>query len=953
MAAIDQPGKFFPPIGAPENELLDYRDRVINRWSVYRNRHMGRIGLSMAYVLGRQWSEIDYAAAFDGIRGVVLREMGDEGLNNTIVRPVTNEIDPGVEAEVIALVKRRWTPKVYPQNNDPRIKAAAQVAHDRLNYRLEQLLWREKRHQLGYHFAVTGLGLVYTADQRSYMNLKPIGAPTAVFCEACQTKLYSARVPVDTLRLGTPHPSGLGYQPVTNLDTARDVMPDETQDSISEAELTHCPTCPDRQPLQPYAPTPDEAASGADIFGRPLGIDAPRGQDTVEIDMPQEFYPQNGGLKVAPDTLRRYGRRKIRSLEWVEEYYPHLVHLVEPESASELLYGDPLFGSWEMLSSWSTMLDAGILDNEVNVDEVVEEPSFRHPHGRYLVCTKDVVLEDSALLESAQVPGETPDDPPETLWVRRVMESVSRFKIRPGEIWGTTIADNEISPQNRLNGIDSQVVETRLRMGSPNIHMPFDMWPEEGPTQDDAYGSGMILLTQPSTSQPQAKPETFGGIIMPPEVYQERDRVEAGMRRRMGPQDATIGAAPKNVGTTSGLQLLTEQDERSRSLREDELVNSVERAWGHLLEIEWVLHHDDEDVYRVLGPNKTYKYEQYAGQALRGQTEVKIERGTFISRSLVQREAAREALADHVIEIDSPVARRRIAELYGLDTDINEDTTVQVDHAERVWVDFADKGVVRVQDSLDIAPIHYLVLGTHLENEEGEKLATESGWPDIARAIAGWEDELRQLIMLEAQSIAFYGGRLSGQDAEVAFAKANVAYEEQVGLYKQQAAIAQQQQAVDAKVRSNPNANPNVISMPPPQTPLPPQPPPPPLDIPVLMQDRVLLVWMSMLERKGLAQNGQLVASQPGQDVEAGLRRRDPIIYVKFRALTEAYKLTMSLGAMSPMGPGAVMSPGAGATMAPVDKGGPVGGGGAVPAAAATGPPSPPATGPMPGGGKN
>src|SRR2546425_5949543 len=134
---------------------------------------------------------------------------------------------------------------------------------------------------------------------------------------------------------------------------------------------------------------------------------------------------------------------------------------------------------------------------------------------------------------------------------------------------------------------------------------------------------------------------------------------------------------------------------------------------------------------------------------LRGQTEVKIERGSFVAKSVIQREAAREALADKVVTIDSPMARRRMAELYGIDTDINEDTNNQVDHAERVWVDFVDKKLIRVQDMIDDPGIHYLVLGTHLRTEEGEKLAEEAGWEDVQRKIAGWEDELRNLITQE------------------------------------------------------------------------------------------------------------------------------------------------------------------------------------------------------------
>lgn len=925
--AADPRGVFFPPKDSAESDLLTFRDRLINRWSVYRNMHMGRIGLALWYFLGRQWSTLDYEAAFEGVRGAILREADDDA---GIVRPVTNEIDPAVEQEVIALVKRRWEPQVVPTSNDPKIKAAAQVAEDMLKYRHAQLSWPEKRHQHGLFFCTSGTGLVYTAWDKSYFDLKPIGAPTAVFCPSCSAKLYSPVVPVDTLR------AGINGMPVQHLENARDVLPEENETDVQNAQLNYCPTCPTPTPLQPVENMdPNEAESGVDVFGRPLGVDVPRGGSTLEIDLPFEFHPRNGGARVTPDTLRRWGRRKIRDLEWLEERYPHLVDQVQPDSISDLLYGDPLLGAWEMLGRWSPSLDAGILDNHVNLDEMVELPTFRAPLGRYVVCTREKVLEDSDLLEKAEVEGPNGS---ETVYVPRAMMSVSRYKLRPNEIWGTTIADHEISKQNRLNGLDAQVIETRLRMGSPNLIMPADMWPTEGPSMDSAYGSGKLIFLQPSLANPQfAKPEEIGSTLMPDSVYLERDRIQADIKKGIGPQDASSGAAPGHgIGTTSGLELLVQQDEKSRSLREDELALSTERSWSHLLQLEWALR-VDEDVYRVLGPNKTWKYEQYRGNVLRGQTEVTIERGAFIGRSIVRREAAREALADKLVVIDGPLARRRMLEAYGLDTDINEDTNNQVDHAERLWVEFLDKGVVRVQDQIDDAALHYQVLGIHLRTDEGERYADEAGWDEIERAIAGWEDELRSMMMMEAKSIAFYGGRLNPQQAEQAYTRATVDYQRQQDLYKQQ-------QRTNVEMGKTASMMPPGMAPPPPLPAEPPQAPPQPFpaDIPVLLQDRIFMIWSGMMQAKGLAPGQQ----PPQPDDLARPPKRDPLIYVKLRALVTAYKisagLAMGMGMLGGPPSAALPAPGSGATMIPSDTGSPAG---------PAGPPSPSPSSPMPGGG--
>lgn len=894
--------RFFPPEGAPESELLEYRDRVINRWSLYRNQHMGRIGLAMSYFLGDQWAQLDTAAAFDGVRGVVLRTALDDDVDS-IVRPVTNEIDPAVEQEVIALVKRRWTPKNTPTNNDPRIKAAAQVSNDIVNYRLEQLSWPEKRHQTGLIFATGGTSHIYTGWDKSYAELKPIGAPDAVWCSECGTKLFSDEVPVDALRQGVAQEGG-GYSPVSNLSAAKPIPPHAGQTDVEMAQLPYCPTCPEPHALAPVPPsgpgaiTEDEAREGTDVFGRALGVDAPRGASTVEIDVPWEHHPENGGFKITPDTCRRRGRRKIRSLEWLEERYPHLVDEIAADPITELLYGDPLIGSWENLGRWSASLDAGILDNHANVDELIELPSFRHPDGRYVVCTRDKVLEDSPLLESAEL--ENAQGEMETVSVPRVQISGARFKLRPQDYWGTTLADNEISKQNRLNGIDSQLIEGRLRMGNPNQWMPADMWPGDDGIMEYAGGGGKIFLLKQSLTNPQARPEAFGGELMSDSVYMERDRVQADIKKGIGPQDPTMGMAPKNVGTTSGLQLLIEQDERSRSLREDELVTSAEKSWSHLVRLEWVLR-VDEDVYRVLGPNKTWKYQQYRGNALRGQTEVKIERGAFIAKSVVQREGAREAIADGLVSIENPVDRRRLREIYGIDSDINEDTNNQVDHAERLWVEFVDKHRVRVADEIDEPMIHYKVLTTHLRSDEGEKLADEANWDEIARKTAGWMDEYTQLVVLEAKAIAFYGGRLTGDEAKEAFAKATVAFQKKQDLYDKQlkvyGAIASGPQG-----GPSPGGGPGGAGGPAPvspinpalsQPPIAPEPPPMPVEVPVLLQDRILTLWLGMLKKLG--PEGEALVAPP--QAPAAEFQPDPMIYVKMRALTAGYKISLGLAA--------------------------------------------------------
>ena len=944
--------KFFPPVGAPEAEILKFRDRVINRWSIYRNRHMARVALSIWYYIGRQWSELDIDAAYDGVRGAILRDMdiGNE------IRPITNEVDPAVEQEVIALVKGEWIPKCVATSNDPRIKAAAQVSQDSINYRLEQQSWSEKRHQLGLYYATTGTGLIYTNHDRTYFELKTIGAPTAVWCDpnagGCGTKLYSAEVPVDTLR------AGIEGQPVSHADSVKELLPEPGESTIERVELQHCPTCQDAMPLSSYEVTPEDALEGDDVFGRPLGIQVPRGSSTLEIDLPGEFFPPDGGVHVTPDTMRRFGRRKIRSMEWIEERAPHLIDEIEQDSINDLLYSDPILGEWAVLGQWSPH-DVGILDNHANIDELVEQPTFRNPKGRYVMCTQNKVIEDAVLLESATLVNAKGKS--EEVFVARAQEAAARWKIRPGEFWGTSLPDHIISPQNRLNGLDAQMVEARLRAG-PYIMMDPGAWFAEGPVRD-VQGVGNFIFYQAPPDNPEARPEHFLGPMMPETVMLERDRVQKDIPRLVGPSEASRGVNPTGVGNTSQLELLIEQDEKSKALREEALVKAAEKAWSHIQDMQWVLHADDEDTYRSMGPDGAWKYEQYKGNALRGQTEIKLERQPFIKKSVVSREAAREALADQLVVLDGPVARKKMLEEYGIRTDINEDSNRQIDHANKTWVEFLEKNRVPVQDTLDDPMIFYQVLGTYLKTEEGQELGAAAGWEDTVRKTAGWQDELRVLVSTELMSMAEYGGRRFTTEGEAseAFAQKTMMRDQIVQLNQQQVQTNTDIQAEsDAAIAAG--MQPTV--MPQPLQPVPPPPNPPVHSIPVLLQDRILFVWQSMLSKVAGMQQGP---PAPPPDATAPLdearlqvanQQEKTDAYVKFRAYLEAFHLTIvgvpgmeMAGAMGGAPPlGSTPSPGSGATGAPVDKGSvamPTQGNGTA------APPQAPATGSAPEGGAN
>lgn len=703
----------FPTLDATSEEILAYRDRHFNMESFYRCRIMERASQNIHYVLGRQWIELDTSLIADGSRGYVFRDLPHDEAN-PIPRPVTNMIAPAVEAEVASLGKRELTAKVVPTSSDPRIESAARLANEILEDRLHQLNWPAVREELAYDFIVTGLAILKSYWDRSWSDYEVVGSEFSQACPQCNIKLATNKIPSEL----APEVQ-FGSELLTPVDADSDLL-----------EMQVCPKCGGS--LQAYSPSLEEAYTESDVFQRPMGQTRPKGQTALEVVSMFDFFPENSGVGVTPDTCRVWGQCSVRSLDWIEERYPDFFPEVAPEDPTELLRWHPQFGEWSHLGRFDYSLDSSIYDNHSRVYELYQDRSWKNPLGRLLIVVgKDLIVENTTLYTEIQL------EDGKTKVVPRVKFCAATFKRRRGEFWGHTFVEDLISPQNRLNGMDSQIVDARERMGSPHWLFP-DGAEVSGPEWDEAYGSGKFLYWTPDPTNPTIAPQKFGDVLMNTGIYQERDRVVADMKTLAGPQDVELGEAPKNITTTSGLQLLNEAAERRRGPRERSLHQIFQQAWEHQLQLVWAFR-DTPDTYEYSKDGITLSRE-YTNSDILGQCKVKVEKQGYVDRSLYQKEATREAQMDGLINANSVVAKQRILELRGLPTNINEEIDYQVLKAKQQWVRFAENGEVpQIDRTLDDPAVRFEVLKTQLLTDQGDKLAVAAGWPMAAPMLANWQ----------------------------------------------------------------------------------------------------------------------------------------------------------------------------------------------------------------------
>lgn len=865
---------FFPQKNAAPNDLVAFRDRQISPWNTYRVRQMQRISIAINYTLGNQDLELDRATMVANSRGYTFRSRHP---GRALPGKDNNKISAPVEVEIASILKRQWIPKVPASSPDPRVAAAAQVAEGVLLFNLDAGGWPETRYENAYNFVVTGTSFLTSFYDELYTELHTISAPTAVYCQQCQSPYYSKQIPMSAAQM---LPQG-----------SENLRPVAGQPDL--LEMGGCPQCGGQfhpAGLDGFEPTPDMQ----DILGRPIMLDAPKGRARFEADIAYEMYPENGGVRVTPSSMRRICRRKVRSLDWLEERVPNAIDEYEiyPETAQTLIHQNPQLGDWGALSAYNYNYDGGLLDHHVNVDEMIEQPTVRNPMGRYVLMVRNQVLKDDDLLMKATIAGEE-------VWCPKMQVSIGRYRLRPGEIWGAGLPDGVISKQNRYNTIMAQHALVRGSMGSPSILASNGM-NMSGPEYLTGYAGRVLRFEVDPTIPPDSKlaaPTIFPGVSFPSESYKELEILDRDIKEEVGPQEIDYGAAPKNITTTSGLQILGENSQTRRDPREVEYFNSLQRMWSHLLNIEWCKR-TDEAMYEVAGPNNTWAVKKYSQLSLCGLTKVKAEKQAFAEKSIVARESIREAQVDGLIDISSPVIRKKVLESRGLPSDLNEDSSLQIDRAEQQWTDFIDEGVVPVIDqTLDNSAVRWHVFGLHLQMDEGTDLQKACRWSEFLRLIGGWEDDLASMLDAEAQQLAIYGQRFTSQQETAE------PYAQQVLQYQQQ----KKQWDMDSKTGAALVAK---GGQPPPPAGDAPMPPPKPIILPALIQDKISAIWQSKIQ-----QNPDLAAFMQ-QTVPFNEKEVLVSGFVEFRAMVEAHR---QLALNPPPGP---TPPGSGATMVPGDKGG-------------------------------
>lgn len=917
---------------------LQSRDEEVRQWmrthldylSPRRRWQTQRAALNLWMYLGRQWIEprAELAANNGGYHfAEIFRDS-----NAAFPRPVTNLIAPAVDNEVSRLARKDYVPDTSAGKNNPEWMAAARLAKDILMHEISKQIWDDKREHLIFNLCIDSVAIARSWWDENDVEVTLVAAPDSVKCPTCDRYFASAKVPRLFLQTGIPTEPGseTPMMAIQHTETLEEVdqtgeMTAEEADLGAQVRLRHCPYCSQLSLLKPFEMSEKEATD-EDPFGRPMGLEVPRGEGLIDVVSIHEFYPENGGLGVEPYAQRIFSQVKVRPLEWVALRVPEFREKLDAEEPSLLLKYNPLYAEQAFqghASAYGMGTGYESYYNHTRVHETVlsPQPIEGLERGAHFIMVGDEIARRPLCIEVDTENG--------AKLVPRIKYHFARFKRIPGNFWGRTFVDDMIPLQRRLNEVDAQSVDLRER-GKPN------MWVPEGTElyyRDDIVGSLNIIDYDAAASGWSPREGLFPGIPLTGAVYaEERAAILRDMQALGAPQDIEMGQSPGSVKTTSGLMLLSEEASQKRAPRERAMLKLYESVFEHLLELNWAFRKEDA-TYEIQREGGIYEEECYTGADLLGNIRVKMAARVNYDQTLYNKEAAAEALQLGLYKLDTPAAVDRVLDLMKLPKDVNENQTLQITRAEMAWTLFLKNRAVPPIDPTIHDPLTwYSVLGKRWLTDQAYSMQERCGWKKIIPRIVTWPQVLAETEAAEAPAKAVYGKFPQEQWPAI----------QQQG----EALVAQSMMAFEQAQESFTKTQSNVVPGAPPAAPPPPPPmqqfpvPPPQGFLPDPIEEKIYTVWIRMMPEFDAARLALEQAKQFKDVVEQvpeSEQMEDLDALLRMRSVIEGYRIL-------------AQPPALGAPPLPPPPGGPAPPGApAPPSAASPGAPAPGAPPPPPG----
>lgn len=258
--------------------------------------------------------------------------------------------------------------------------------------------------------------------------------------------------------------------------------------------------------------------------------------------------------------------------------------------------------------------------SQVTVKEIWLKPCTRYPAGAMFVWAGSTILYSSV------------DAMGEPTWPLASKEyPFTKFDGVPtGRFYGDSSIIDLLPLQKEYNRTRSQIIESKNQMSKPQLIAPRGSIDANKITSEP----GLVIFYTPGFNPPTSLPLT----PLPNYVLQELDRSLMDMADISGQHDVSNGTVPTGVSAASALSFLQEQDDTMMAPIIASMEAGIERIGRHFLmhaQNWW----DEPRAVKVLGADNTWEIQQFKKSDLRGNSDLNIQAGSAMPRSLAAKQA--------------------------------------------------------------------------------------------------------------------------------------------------------------------------------------------------------------------------------------------------------------------------------------------------------------------------
>lgn len=756
--------------GTTAAQVIQYVDRITDYESSKRCELSESWQTDNAMVAGYQWLTVQKPQSGSSRRVPKVRaDLDRDGIPQP-TRALTLKLH---DAETAQLAKRHSEMNVEPSDaSSPSSRAAAKVSKNILTYHLtgdKGIRWRNIHRKFWDQVVRYGTSPLVSRLLWDHQDTIMTPVTTAVMCggssgvetkqrpvvdamglpmldelgmemtedyeepytkPSCGTVLSSAEVSAEHAEEVDPLGGGAHPKPGFEVATSKfDIKAGRNKNTYRAAT---CPCCLDGE-MKPHSPTFDEAKNETDYYGRPLGKPQPLAKAVVEAPSVFGWFPENEGIGVDPWDVKVHGFLSVKSLAWIEQYYPKNAHLVEPEDATVISDIFPLAGEFDSKTSRFTGTERNLYQTHVILKEVYDATRTKEfPNGRAIIAAGKVILLD----DDFYVKGENGQED-----LGRIEVGVGRCFLRDGELWADGFPRHSRSPNLQINMTMAQLTDKRE-------HSFFNVLGTSGMEMLREWGkklAGFILRWKPDPLAPGMKPEVISTPLTDTSALEEIRYYEDSTQGDLGLNEGDIGELKGLASTPYSSYAMSKQSSgERREPRIEEGVDAIQRVLRHQLMLIQRYYREPRQ-FRTKAADG-WEIGEFKGADISGETDVRVKEEPFFDQENATRDATAAAVEKNQLPLPTRRAQREYFKAIGVKESILDESNVQLDRAERNWMSWLrNKRVPIINPTMDDLDLHHQELGRLLYSDDGVECAERVKWDEVLDGIVEWEVELGKL----------------------------------------------------------------------------------------------------------------------------------------------------------------------------------------------------------------